>query len=189
MASNGFSNFNSQDDKGWTAIHRAAAFGTAEDVRALSRIGAALDIRTHNLGWTPIFTAVCYSNVETLLEIIKIEPLDKHEADLRGWTLLHVAVGVGSFDVIPDLLRLGCDPAALSNATGHSVPQVFIDIAITPGDIAKACGKEVHDKWTQLLVNAGFATGEELDSIDWDIETTNLQFGGCECCERWSKTS
>lgn len=84
MASNGFSNFNSQDDKGWAAIHRAAAFGTAEDVRALSRMGASLEIRTHNLYWTPIFAAVCYNNIETLLEIIKIEPLDKHDVDLRG---------------------------------------------------------------------------------------------------------
>jgi ankyrin repeat protein len=188
MASNGFSNFNAQDSEGWAALHRAAAFGTAEDLRALCRMGASLEIRTNNLAWTPVFTAVCYNNLETLQEIIKIEPPDKDKTDLRGWTLLHVAIGAGSFDVIPELLRLGCDPAALSNATSHSVPEIFIDTAVTPGDIAKACGKEVYTKWAQLLVNAGHSSGEEPDSVDWDTESANnLQFGGCECCEQWNK--
>lgn len=188
MASNGFSNFNCQDKKGWTALHRAAAFGTAEDVRTLNRMGAALEIRTKNLSWTPVFTAAFYNNLETLLEIIKIDPPDKREADLRGWTLLHVAIGAGSFDVIPELLRRGCDPEALSNATSHSVPEVFIDTAITPGDIARACGKEAYSKWREFLIDAGHAAGQEPNSIDWNVESVStLQFGGCECCEQWNE--
>lgn len=189
MASNGFSNFNAQDRKGWTAIHRAAAFGTTEDIRALSRMGAALDIRTNNLSWTPVFAAVCYNNLETLQAILEIEPPDKDATDLRGWTLLHVAVGAGSFDVIPELLRLGCNVMSLSTATSQSVPDVFVDKAITPDDIAKACGKEVYSRWSQLLLNEGLSPSEEPEDVEWDAGSINLNFGGCECCEEWTKVS
>ena len=154
-------------------------------MRTLNRMGAALGVRTNNLWWTPVFTAVCYNNLETLLEIMTIQPPDKGEADLRGWTLLHIAIGAGSFDVIPELLRLGCDPKAVSNATSHTVPEMFVDRAVTPDDIARACGEETYGKWSQLLTNAGIAIAEDGEAIEWDSESPNLEFGGCECCDKW----
>ncbi|KAF2177670.1 ankyrin [Zopfia rhizophila CBS 207.26] len=102
LACNSFSNFNAQVNMGWSALHRAAAFGTLADVKKLVQIKASINCRTHNLNWIPLFCAMCFRNLDTLQELWKLhdEPKLKYQHDHRGWNPLHVATGVGNFEAV-----------------------------------------------------------------------------------------
>jgi ankyrin repeat protein len=66
LASHSFSHFNAEDRDGWTVLHRAAAWGTSADVKALLRMKVSMNHSTSRLNWSPIFCAVGYKNFDTL---------------------------------------------------------------------------------------------------------------------------
>ncbi|KAH7351315.1 ankyrin repeat-containing domain protein [Rhexocercosporidium sp. MPI-PUGE-AT-0058] len=74
LASASFVDLDAQDGEGWSVMHRAAAYGTAEQIRSLIYRGASLETRTRHPGWTPAFCAVQFNNISTLKEMIESEP-------------------------------------------------------------------------------------------------------------------
>ncbi|KAF2810704.1 ankyrin [Mytilinidion resinicola] len=178
LACNSFSIFDAQDDCGWTALHRAAAFGTHEDVRSLLRLQASVDVRTYNLEWTPLFCAVCFGNLETMQELWSCYDNPGQTRDLREWNLLHVAAGAGRFNVMPFLLKNGVDPQAVSQATSRFVPPSLVDRSVTPSDVAKSCGEDSYRKWTEIPKTTGFKSKVSPIDIDWSLEEMQGRYGG-----------
>ncbi|KAF2019501.1 ankyrin [Aaosphaeria arxii CBS 175.79] len=187
LACNSFSNFNAKDHTGWTALHRAAAFGTSADVKTLLRMKASIDSRTYSLKWTPLFCAVCFYNMDTLQELWTQhnDPTLKDQQDLRGWNLLHIAAGAGNFEAALFLLQQGVDQRAASRATSRFVPPALRDRCVTPGEVARNCGEDAYKKWTEALSGAGHEVDVRPEDIDWGTEDVDGKLGGCECCENW----
>ena len=180
-----FSEFDIQDVDGWSAMHRAAAFGSAEDIAALVAVGASVTLLT-NLGWMPIRCAVRFENIATFLELAKHLPSSFiDQQDIRGWTLLHEAAGMGSSEMLGLVLNYGANPHAVSFKTADVVPCGLENKAVTPGDVAKHEGEETYLAYVEGLKLAGFdiALVQELEGdtqsstedIFWPAESE----GGC----------
>jgi ankyrin repeat protein len=139
-----FTEWNHQDILGWTCLHRAAAYRSAEDILRLSRAGASPTIQTSMKQWLPIQCAVRFDNQSTFQALANfLLPLDLISlVDSRGWTLLHLAAQNGSAELIQNLLGRGLDPKAESYGSTVWVPNGIERRAATPLDIARACGRE-----------------------------------------------
>lgn len=143
----------------WTALHRAAAFGTAEDVEVLIRYGAEPCICTEGLEWSPPYYSTFHSNELTLRELMSSSHgLDINSSDVRGWTLLHVAAARGAANILASLLELGADPYRLTKSTSFHVPEALEGKTLTPLDVAKGFGQKQHDVYVKVLRAAGFET-------------------------------
>lgn len=143
----------------WTALHRAAAFGTAEDVEVLIRYGAEPCICTEGLEWSPPYYSTFHSNELTLRELMSSSyGLDINSSDVRGWTLLHVAAARGAANILASLLELGADPYRLTKSTSFHVPKALEGKILTPLDVAKGFGQKHHDVYVTALQAAGFKT-------------------------------
>jgi len=151
FAAQSFSEFHVQDNHGWTCAHRAAAYGTAVDIRTLSTLHAPFMLQTFKLGWAPIFCAVSFGNAATFLDLSQLHSDFLLMADVRMWTLLHVAVNVKSIQLIRLLIDLGADPHARSMPTDYLVPEDLKNVAVTPGDIALLRGPEVLAAYLDAL--------------------------------------
>lgn len=185
LACNSFQNFDAQDACGWTALHRAAAFGTREDVKALLALKASVDVRTYNLEWTPLFCAVCFGNLETIQELWGWYENPSQVKDLRHWNLLHVAAGAGKLNPVPFLLENNVDLCSLSRATSRFVPPLLVGRQVTPSLVARSCGGHAYGKWCEVLNSKGYGSDISYVDIDWDGEEEAGRYGGCECCESW----
>lgn len=188
LANNSFSNFNAQDKDGWSALHRAAAWGTSADIRVLLQMKAYSQCHTTKLDWTPDFVAVCYKNLDTLKELWNGQgnKTNKERQDFRGWNLLHMAAGYGNFDAVPFLIEQGVSLKTMSKATSRSVPWPLRGKAITPNEVARCCGEEAYRKWTEILRAAGCRVDIPPDDVDWEVEEVVETFGCCECCDNWN---
>jgi hypothetical protein len=185
LGGNSFKLFDVQDSCGWTALHRAAAFGTREDVNALLRMKASIDVLTYNLEWTPLFCAVCFGNIGAMHELWGCYENPSAMTDLRGWNLLHIAAGAGKFGAIPFLLEQGVDAKAMSKATSRLVPPPLEGRSVTPNVVAKACGEDAYEKWCEVLISNGNMADMAPVDIDWGNGDGEVGYGGCECCEQW----
>lgn len=142
-------------------MHRAAAFGHADDIVALVKVHAPLALRTIKASWPPIFCAVQFGNVSTFNE------LRKHHADLlimrdvREWTLLHIAVNAKQLEIVQLLIGLGADPHAQSLSTEFLVPEDIKGLSVTPGDIARLRGPLVLSTY----INALRAKGHDIELL------------------------
>lgn len=127
---------------GWTAIHRAAAFGKGHHIRKLHSLGI-VQLNGHTLytHWLPIQCAARYGNVSTFTVLMELLPLKLllDLKDSRGWTLLHLAAQSGSSELINRLLKLGADPEAVSDPASMLVPRDLENIWLTPRMIAEYC--------------------------------------------------
>ena len=151
-----FSEFDIQDVDGWSVMHRAAAFGSAEDISALVSVGASVMLPT-SLGWMPIRCAVRFENVDTFLALMKhLNPAFINEQDIRGWTLLHEAAEMGSSRMLDLILKHGGDPHVLSFKTGHAVPDGLENKRLTPGDLARNEGEDAYRTYVEALKSAGY---------------------------------
>lgn len=137
-------------------MHRAAAFGTGEDIAALVKRGSSVSLLTC-LNWMPIRCAVRFGNVDTFLELVKhLPPSFPEEKDVRGWTLLHEAASVGSLSMLQILLEHGADPHAKSIATSYVVPRGLENRRLTPADVARNKGDDAYKIYIEALKTAGF---------------------------------
>ncbi|KUJ13905.1 ankyrin [Mollisia scopiformis] len=150
-----FGGYNAQDSVGWTAMHRAAAFGSAEDVKCLLESGASLAFRTTVFAWSPIFCAVQYGNLSIFNQLIQYHPDYSTLVDGRNWTLLHTAVNAKQLEMIRLLLSFGADPHARSMATDLWVPKDLVGVSVTPGDIAQLRGSDVLTTYLDSLNDMG----------------------------------
>jgi hypothetical protein len=176
----GFSNLNVQDKAGFTALHRAAAYGAVEDIQNLVRYGADLTLKSTKHLWTPIFFAARYNNVEAFQALLKLENEKSNDSgsgpvvcqlDLEGWTLLHVAACYSSFGVIPLLLQAGANPHALSiAATNEELCGEVASRPLTPMDLVIAHhGAEDVKRFDEELKKSGFVTSYTEGEIFWDV--------------------
>ncbi|KAF2736145.1 ankyrin [Polyplosphaeria fusca] len=157
LANNSFSNFNGQDNNGWTVLHRAAAWGTAANVRTLIKMQTSIWSRTTKLDWTPQFIAVCFKNLDTLQELWNqhTDADFKNNQDFRGWNMLHMAAGYGKFDAVPFLIQQGVELGAMSKPTSRSVPYSVRGISVTPNELARCFGEDAYRKWAEALRVSG----------------------------------
>ena len=176
LSSSAFTEFDIQDGEGWTCMHRAAAFGNAEDIQALLKLGGTPTLQTKNLAWMPIFCAVQFGNISTFSELSKEHPGFLHMRDIRQWTFLHIAVNARRLEMMKLLISLGSDPHARTMATKHFVPDDLKCLAVMPTQIARIRGDAVFDSYVKSLKKAGHSvdlvqsTEGELPDVFWEVE-------------------
>ncbi|CAG8960727.1 hypothetical protein HYFRA_00002263 [Hymenoscyphus fraxineus] len=161
-----FSEFDVQDADGWSVMHRAASWGTAQDIEALVNRGASVLLPTV-MDWLPIRCATRFENIDTF-KVLLVNIQDKsviNQRDKRGWTLLHDAADIGSSKLLELLLSNGADPHIVTFELASGVPHDLKNRTLTAGDIAKQRGRDVYDAYKTALGNAemGISIVEELD--------------------------
>lgn len=148
-----FSDFDVQDKYGATALHRAASWGTAEDVRLLLQAGASPSIPDKERGWIPIFDAVSNGNTKA------VEVLAKHTlglpnaVDLQGWTMLPIAIQTGDLETMRIVLELGVNPHYLVKLRSQTDAVIH---EVTPVEFSQLQGPEIHKNFLTALKLVGF---------------------------------
>lgn len=170
LASVSFDNLDTQDQNGWTAMHRAAAFGTSHHIQSLITKGASPIIKTTNLGMTPIFVAVQFGNIKTFQELSKYQSDFLEATDIRGWTLLHLAVKCEQYDIMRILLEFGADPHALSSAVELHVPDDLKGLCFTPIQLANNCGTSALFKCLDIWNVNGYDITLSYDTSEIDLD-------------------
>lgn len=163
------------DTKHWTALHRASAFGTAQDVETLMGLGADPLKAILPLHWQAIFYAVQAGNWPTYSKLLPHYGLDVvRMADVRGWSLLHIAADIGSRLHIRDLLKRGANPNRESDPFVSYVEDNLRGRSLTPEDVARANSPEVHQIFLDVLSELAMqlvpptSTDEDDDDDDTD---------------------
>lgn len=155
LSAAGFSDWNIQDTSGWTVMHGAAYYGTAEDVAALVNVGASVSV-TNYVDQTPIRLAVIRSNTDTFSELAKhLSPSFINEQDKRGWAPLHQAALMGNIEMLNLLFQYEPDPHLLTFYATTNVPKGLERQALSAIDIAKHQGEEHLDVLIEALGKAG----------------------------------
>eukprot|EP00947_MAST-08B_sp_MAST-8B-sp1_P005389 g5389.t1 len=131
------------NDRGETALHRAAEDGQAAVVKLLLDAGVDKDKADNNLGWTPLHHASGRGH-PPVVQILLDAGADMDKEDDWGSTPLHWAAEHGHAAVVQILLDAGADKDKVndhpSNAWG------------TPLHVAVERG---HDAVAQILLDAG----------------------------------
>jgi ankyrin repeat protein len=154
------------DTQDWTAMHRAAAFGTADDVKALLRLRASPLVSAPQLQWNAIHHAVHGQNVPTLVVMLDHCGREGLESlDSRGWSLLHVAAANQCAETIRELLRRGANPHCLSNARNFNMLRLFGQ-RLMPEDVAFAYGSEYGTNQYEIYRKTLLESGHLLNDID-----------------------
>jgi ankyrin repeat protein len=184
LSSATFSEFDIQDIDGWSAMHRAAAFGTGEDIAALVKRGSSVSLLTW-MNWMPIRCAVRFENIDTFLELVKyLQPSFVEEKDVRGWTLLHEAASMGSSSMLQLILQYGADPHATSIATSYIIPEGLENRRLTPADVARNKGEDAYKIYIEALNKAGFdiTIPEDDDESDvfWPAESKGKEYSSID---------
>ena len=82
-------------------MHRAAIFGTSEDVLMLIRFDVDPYQTIGNLGWTVLRSVVYYGVIDVFLALVPYyEHMGFDLPHLRGWNLLHIAAAEGHEQII-----------------------------------------------------------------------------------------
>jgi ankyrin repeat protein len=140
------------DEDGWALIHRAAIFGTPEDVLMLIRYGVDPYQTIGDLGWTVLHNVVYYGIFDMFLALIPyFEHMGFDIPDLRGWTLLHIAAAEGHEPIIYHLLLQGADPDAMTRPAWNVVPKMIEGKASSIAEVARAHGEEQYLKFIKIL--------------------------------------
>jgi ankyrin repeat protein len=156
------------DKWGWTVLHRAAAFGKADEVEALIRLGACPTTCALPLHWMAIHHAVYYGNFETFLVLINPKNgASLASPDARGWTLLHIAASAGHDDITRHLLSLGADRERLTLPYMSYMPEQLFNQVFTPAKAAAAQSEERYCRYMEALVSFGLKDPQEDQSSDW----------------------
>jgi ankyrin repeat protein len=151
-AENGFYDWNNTDVMGWSAAHRAAAYGSSDDIRSLAYKGANIHSYTTDQFWGPVTCAVWNSNESTfdaLAELLSNEEI-VNARDSRGWTLLHFAAQTGSEQLMRKLRVLGVATDALTIPTTLWVTQGLEGKRLTAEVIASEYG--YGNSWDKAMM-------------------------------------
>ena len=139
-----------QDSRGFTALHRAAATGKAIDIAALAAAGADVNATTRGVRLTPLHVAVWWrASLATVQALIAAEAT-VDATDLLGLTALHRAARDRRTDpaVVAALLAAGADPnvrdnlgrTPLDDATQANVDNAAIaDLLRQAGGTCRSC--------------------------------------------------
>jgi ankyrin repeat protein len=172
------------DNWGWTVLHRASAFGTADNIETLINYGASPTTPALPLRWTALHHAVFYGNLETFLFLIDpIRNVCIHSPDARGWTLLHIAASAGHGAIVRHLLSLGANHKSLSQPYDTHMPDELLNKSFAPGRAALAQGLGRYEQYISALRDFGLEEdnsyiremdkdGSDDDDIFVDAEET-----------------
>jgi ankyrin repeat protein len=163
------------DNWSWTVLHRAAAFGRADEVQALIRFGASPTTCALPLRWMAIHHAVYYGNFETFL--VLIDP--KYGAsiacpDARGWTLLHIAASAGHDAIVRHLLSLGADHERLTLPYASHMPEQLFNQTFTPAKAAAAQSRERYCQYMEALRSFGLSNSQDDLANEWGNENDEV---------------
>jgi ankyrin repeat protein len=173
---NDFSEVNACDNRGWTAFHRAAAVGTAEDVEAFLRLGASLDLRAEWYGWTALFFAASHDNIETFQTIVQHSGADVYESlDGDGWSLLHCCIYFGAPRVMKLVLQNGVDVNQLTLPAPLPEDPPLSYRELTASDIAFYIGPNRYEMFMNVLIETGRDTDLENDDVFWDAAESKAE--------------
>ena len=113
---------------GFTALHFACYFGTAETVRALLKLGAKADVIARNpMQVMPLHSAASVRNAMAARLLLEHgAPVNARQQG--GWTPIHAAAQNGDQATIDTLLEHGADSKAINDA------------GQTPGEVARGKG-------------------------------------------------
>jgi Ankyrin repeats (3 copies) len=166
----------SYDAQKWTVLHRAASFGSAEDVNLLLKSGAN-PLATVNT-WTPAFYAICLKNFAAVPQLARLG-FNINYQDNFGWTLLHLAVWTKSKSVMECLFKLNADPHI--KGVSHRVywkechcrskPSAIFERDESPLDLARNQGEETFNLFVQAAQDAGLHLTLDVDEdVFWDAK-------------------
>lgn len=153
----------------WTALHKAAATGKAEDVSTLIRYGADPGLCTQDMNWNPLHYAALVGNNETIAELVQSQAaIDINALDVRGWSPLHIAAYFGSFSTLTKLLELGACSQIRSHRTDFLVPEDVAGRRVTPEQVAKSRGEQQHRIYLEALQESIAERSIQEDQTFWD---------------------
>ncbi|KAI9665519.1 MAG: hypothetical protein M1831_001661 [Alyxoria varia] len=147
-----YHDLNSRDELGQTALHRAAIFGSGDDVRTLVRFGAE-SVCSSQERWTPLHFATGRNNPDTIEALVQDPCLadDINKQDWRGWTPLHLAAMHRCIETSRLLLQSGADPSLKSFATSYMVHPPQRNLAFTPAEGARLMSEESYSAFQTVL--------------------------------------
>lgn len=152
---------NAVDERGMTALAKAAELGRDEQLEALLEAGAIADMATRR-GATPLYLAVERGHMGSVFRLLA------HGADANGdrrRSPLHAAVKAEAFPMISTLLDAGANPNG-----GHDVPLVA---AARSGNIAllhilAEKGADVNQSdWRDITPLEAAARGNSAEAVRW----------------------
>ncbi|KAF7534007.1 hypothetical protein G7054_g6617 [Neopestalotiopsis clavispora] len=171
-----------KDPEGWTALHRCAAWGQAEDVYLLHRLGASTnpDHYLTNLGWNPIHVAAWMDNVSTLeglLHLAMSTSVGKQTAkldsgianfvDFNGWSPLHLAVYRRATASARWLLHNNADPNMKTYRNANWFPEGYEGEVFEAVDLARMSGEKYLARFLDLLEEVGHEVVADGEEIFW----------------------
>ena len=146
--------WNYVDVEGWSACHRAGAYGRGEDIRNLDCKGGNMNSYTTNQLWGPMTCSVWHSNESTFDAFMDLLPVPEILSirDSRCWTLLHMAARNGCRHILRRLLEIGADTEALTVGTEYWVTSNLAKKNLTAETIAQEYGH--GELWNSVLEEA-----------------------------------
>jgi len=159
------------DTEGWTVLHRVAAFGQAEEIEALLRLGADVWQIALPLRWTAIHHAVFYGNAAAFVTLTphygsKLITM----SDERGWTLLHIAASAGHDCMVRQLLELGANHTSQSKPFYSHMPDSLFGRCCTPREVAAAQSSGREQQYLNILLGQGIRVDPAFWEADPDSE-------------------
>ncbi|KAI0881479.1 ankyrin [Annulohypoxylon maeteangense] len=171
-----------KDGRGWTSLHRCAAFGNADDIRFLNRIGASAfsDRYITNDGYSPIHVAAVTNNVSTLEELFEIRrtqlpPQIQKKGitdildlvDTKGWTPLHLAAYSGSVSTLKWLLLNGANPHCTTYRTADWFPEGHEGEAFEVADLVLLSKGNCLEAFIETLRKMEYDVTTDGNDIYW----------------------
>jgi ankyrin repeat protein len=153
------------DVEGWGLIHRAAIFGTPEDVQTLITMKADPFQTIGVMGWTVLHNVVYYGVYDVFVVLLPYYESRGFELpDISGWTLLHIAAAEGHEEIIRHLLYLGANYQARTNYGPINLPGGDEEGSWTPAEIAALNGESKGQLFWRILETF---LDEKEESVMW----------------------
>ena len=160
------------DVEGWGLIHRAAMFGTPEDVQMLMTLQADPFQTIGGLGWTVLHNVVYYGVYDVFVVLLPYyEPRGYEIPDSAGWTLLHIAAAEGHKEIILHLLQLGADIEARTYYGPIDLADSDEEGSWTPAEIASLHGESKGRLYSRVLETF---LDEKDESVVWYDATERI---------------
>jgi ankyrin repeat protein len=162
------SNINIASCEGWTVLHRAAAFGSGQDINTLLRLGADDGVKEKELQLTPIAIAVRFANVATFEQLLNhAGPAAVSRLDSRGWTMLHLAAEQGNREMVTCLVDSGADIHAITKRSSAPNPNDIHPQDLTPLDVARSLGLQKLQDYVYGLQDANIDIQLDVEEVFW----------------------